>query len=112
MVEKARVRLLDELAGGSVEGQVVELIEGVLTRPASWAPFPLAWLLEPFFAGWCLALVVGAVGGIESGVAVDRVVTIDVRYSLVKIRLVEVVRVLHVAAAEARARGRWGRRVQ
>lgn len=93
VVEEAGVGLLDGLAGGGVEGHVVEAVERKLGRVS---------VRGSAVGDASLALVVVAVGGVKSLlVAVDGVVTIDDGVLASQIGLVEVVDVVHVGATEA-----------
>lgn len=92
VVQETGVRLLDELAGGGVEGKVIEAVQAGLGRVAVGGA--VGGLLG-------LALAVGAVGGVEGlGVAGEGVVAVDVGVLAGQVGLVEVVGVLHVAASQ------------
>lgn len=100
MVEESGIRLLDKLAGRSVESKVVEAVKvglvGIAVSDTVGAVSAVGGLLG-------LTLAVLAVGRVKSlGVAVDRVVTIDVGVFAGQVGLVEVIGVLHVGAAQAR----------
>lgn len=101
VVEKASIRLLDELAGRGVEGKVVEAIQGGLGAVLGVAVNTLGEEL--------LALVVGTVGAVKSlSVAVDGVVAINVGVLAGQVGLVEIVGVGHVAAAKTGLDGNRG----
>ena len=98
VVEETSVRLGDQLAGGSVESQVVETVEGGLGESTLGRAISVA---VRTLGEKGLTLVVGAIGGIESlGVAVDRIVSVNIGVLAGKVGLVEIVGVGHVAATK------------
>lgn len=94
VVQKASIRLLDQLAGRGVEGNIVEAIQRGLDIGSTVAiGVAVLQLLLP--------RVVGLVGGVQSlAVAVDGVVAVNVRVLAGKVGLVEVVGVLHVRSTQ------------
>ena len=92
MVEQTSIRLLDKLAGGSMETHVVEAVERSLRSISAVAVGTL--LLR-------LALHVITVSGIESlGVAGQREVAVENRVLAGEVGLVKVVGVLHVGTPQ------------
>jgi hypothetical protein len=95
VVEETSIRLLDKLASRRVESKVVESVEAGLGRVITVCGAIGA------IGQLGLTLAVGAVGGIEGhGVAVERVVTINVGVLAGKVGLVEIVGVLHVGTTQ------------
>jgi hypothetical protein len=98
VVEQASVRFRDELAGGGVEGHVVEAVDRRLLLLAV-AIDAVAVLLR---LERLLARVIGLVAGVDSlGVAADGEVAVNNGVLARQIRLVEIVRVSDVRAALA-----------
>lgn len=94
VVQQSGVRLLDQLAGGGVEGKVVEAVQGGLG---------LVDTVGGAVSQLGLLFAVVTVGGVEGlCVAGQGEVAVDDRVLAGQVGLVEVVGVLHVAATQTR----------